>query len=211
MSHGNFLYALTVLVLSMATSAYAGKIELTTYYPAPYGEYKDISAYTLKIGSGGASIPQDGVINFSPQASKTDASGTEGDVYYDASAHNFKYKNNAASGWQDLGGRSKLRSERILIGHIIPDNVEKTWPISFPSGSFTSPPVVLVQMEYFGPGDDGWRFLDTGDWSGGAYLFVMWVWVRNITKDGFDLVVRTNWPGHTVNWQAYCNYIAFGM
>ena len=26
------------------TSAYAGKMELTTYYPAPYGEYKDLQA-----------------------------------------------------------------------------------------------------------------------------------------------------------------------
>jgi hypothetical protein len=26
----------------MAPAAYAGKVELTTYYPAPYGEYKEI-------------------------------------------------------------------------------------------------------------------------------------------------------------------------
>ena len=26
------------------SGAYAGKVELTTYYPAPYGEYKDITA-----------------------------------------------------------------------------------------------------------------------------------------------------------------------
>ena len=26
------------------SSAYAGKTELTTYYPSPYGEYKDVKA-----------------------------------------------------------------------------------------------------------------------------------------------------------------------
>jgi hypothetical protein len=39
-----FLGALTLGVLTMAPSAYAGKMELTTYYPAPYGEYKQLKA-----------------------------------------------------------------------------------------------------------------------------------------------------------------------
>jgi hypothetical protein len=30
-------------MLVIASTAYAGKVELTTYYPAPYGEYKDVS------------------------------------------------------------------------------------------------------------------------------------------------------------------------
>ena len=37
------LCGLIVLVIVMAPFAYAGKVELTTYYPAPYGEYKIIT------------------------------------------------------------------------------------------------------------------------------------------------------------------------
>ncbi|MDD5226404.1 MAG: hypothetical protein PHV97_04365 [Candidatus Omnitrophica bacterium] len=33
-----------VSVVVFASNAYAGKVELTTYYPAPYGEYKDVKA-----------------------------------------------------------------------------------------------------------------------------------------------------------------------
>ena len=38
-----FSYGLIVVILMMAPSAHAGKIELTTYYPAPTGEYKTLS------------------------------------------------------------------------------------------------------------------------------------------------------------------------
>lgn len=33
-----------VLVLLMSPMVYAGKVELTTYYPVPDGEYKDLRA-----------------------------------------------------------------------------------------------------------------------------------------------------------------------
>ncbi len=33
-----------VLVLTMAPFVYAGKVELTTYYPAPFGEYSELKA-----------------------------------------------------------------------------------------------------------------------------------------------------------------------
>jgi len=50
MAQKAFLFVLIVLVLAMAPSAFAGKMELTTYYPAPYGEYKDIKASgSLKV------------------------------------------------------------------------------------------------------------------------------------------------------------------
>ena len=37
------VFALTALIFSPAT-LFAGKIELTTYYPAPYGEYKNLTS-----------------------------------------------------------------------------------------------------------------------------------------------------------------------
>ena len=38
------LLALAILTFLVIPAAYAGKTELTTYYPAPYGEYKDLQA-----------------------------------------------------------------------------------------------------------------------------------------------------------------------
>ena len=46
------LVVLFVSIFVAAPSAQAGKVELTTYYPAPYGEYKDVkSTYSLKVPS----------------------------------------------------------------------------------------------------------------------------------------------------------------
>ena len=38
------LFAFAGLVLLITASAYAGKVELTTYYPAPNGEYSKLEA-----------------------------------------------------------------------------------------------------------------------------------------------------------------------
>ncbi len=43
-------FALAGLVLLITASAYAGKVELTTYYPSPNGEYSSLQATTtLKV------------------------------------------------------------------------------------------------------------------------------------------------------------------
>lgn len=104
----------TVLILIMALSAYAGKVELTTYYPARYGEYKDISTYTLKIGEGNTNTPADSMINFkgiSPTSPATDPEGVnDGDLYYNtqtAGSHKFRYFDSSVTNggaWKDLGG-----------------------------------------------------------------------------------------------------------
>lgn len=44
------LLCLLVLAFEVAPAAYAGRSELTTYYPAPYGEYQDLEAnHSLKM------------------------------------------------------------------------------------------------------------------------------------------------------------------
>ena len=45
-----FSFALIIFVLVTVPAAFAGKVELTTYYPAPYGEYSELQASTkLKV------------------------------------------------------------------------------------------------------------------------------------------------------------------
>ncbi len=46
MFRGTLLGVVFVAAFVFASSAYAGKVELTTYYPAPYGEYKEIKTTT---------------------------------------------------------------------------------------------------------------------------------------------------------------------
>ena len=41
---------LAMVAFVLVPNAYAGRVELTTYYPAPYGEYKDLKASnSLKV------------------------------------------------------------------------------------------------------------------------------------------------------------------
>lgn len=51
-----FWGSLIAFVLTMAPSIYAGKVELTTYYPAPMGEYQDLKA-TNSVEVGTPAVP----------------------------------------------------------------------------------------------------------------------------------------------------------
>ena len=48
---GKFLFSLTGLVLWVVTNTYAGKIELTTYYPSPAGEYTSLQSKGACVGA----------------------------------------------------------------------------------------------------------------------------------------------------------------
>jgi hypothetical protein len=56
-----FLRTFIVLTVAMMPAAFAGKVELTTYYPAPYGEYSQLKATgtntsddTINLEAGGS-------------------------------------------------------------------------------------------------------------------------------------------------------------
>lgn len=48
------LFGVFLVLLAVAFYAYAGEVKLTTYYPAPYGEYKKVVATTLGVGDNDA-------------------------------------------------------------------------------------------------------------------------------------------------------------
>jgi len=73
-----FFWSLIIFTCVMATSMYAGKVELTTYYPAPYGEYNQLSANKQTYASDKVQPGTSGRIRLEPQAgdpSVTDAGG----------------------------------------------------------------------------------------------------------------------------------------
>jgi len=51
------LFCVFIVLLVVTFFTYAGEVKMTTYYPAPYGEYKKMTAKTLGVGDIGAPDP----------------------------------------------------------------------------------------------------------------------------------------------------------
>ena len=124
MAKNIFLWALAVLMCVLVPSAYAGKVELTTYYPAPTGEYTNLettnltskgdtqlatTAGNVDVGSAAnpASLTVNNTLTFAPVigAAADQVGGSEGSMRYSSNAGGtgvggFLYRNN--SGWVPL-------------------------------------------------------------------------------------------------------------
>ena len=102
--------SIILLLFSITTLSYAEDevIELTTYYPAPYGEYDELQGNKLAVGSTAIMPTTDGAINFSTvNDSIAEPVGAEGDIYYSGKDSEFKYHDGSASSpWKTLGGSS---------------------------------------------------------------------------------------------------------
>ena len=108
----SFWGGLIILTCAMSPFVYAGKMELTTYYPSPFGEYSVLATNKLTVGTvapaGGTNIP--GFItmvgqvgNPTASTSPTDASLPAGSFFYDTTdTGQFKYKDNNGA-WQRMG------------------------------------------------------------------------------------------------------------
>lgn len=69
-----FLCVVFVMVFFMGVSSMAEEITLTTYYPAPYGNYEELQATMLAVGSATTMPASDGTIN----AQSYEVDGTAG-------------------------------------------------------------------------------------------------------------------------------------
>jgi hypothetical protein len=96
-------YVAVFIILCLTLSCYAQnseEITFTTYYPSPYGSYRELDANYINI----INTPNDpGMINFLPGSAPAAGVGSEGSLYYDSTLHKFMYKNNTGS-WGPLGG-----------------------------------------------------------------------------------------------------------
>ncbi len=109
------------LILAMTPSAYAGKVELTTYYPAPYGEYKTLSTTenaAFASTSGGVNVGSttnhailavDNTLTLAPVTGNAGAQsgGTAGSIRYSSDGNGagvggMLYSD--GSSWKNLGG-----------------------------------------------------------------------------------------------------------
>jgi len=107
-----FLVASLLAGCSIVFAQNQEDITLTTYYPAPYGEYNSLSANSFAVGSG-ASVPAtSGVIAFeSIDTSSGDLPGTIGDLYFDdgeATTRSEGLYYLGSSGWTRAGGGGSL-------------------------------------------------------------------------------------------------------
>lgn len=95
-------YILLALLLLLPAVCFAQEtLTISTYYPSPYGSYKDLQTETLTLGDNVASPQVGGVATFVPSLSAP-ATPVEGMMYYDNGTHQFKYRNNTTT-WQNLG------------------------------------------------------------------------------------------------------------
>lgn len=89
------LSVLIVLLLAITPLAFAGKIELTTYYPAPMGEYDKLQSKGSCVGTAceASDVPEDSL-----KIKKT-AAGTGGDLTVERNV--------------DIQGEAKINSAKI--------------------------------------------------------------------------------------------------
>lgn len=121
-----FLYNLIVLVLAMAPSAHAGKVELTTYYPAPFGEYSSLNAADSFIpprkttAQRTAIIPVQGMVIFNTDTTRLEV--------YDGS-------NWVAAGTNSTPSIFAATTSATVDATSYEDLVQITLPSTFPGGS----------------------------------------------------------------------------
>jgi len=107
------LLALSITVLSYAADE---EIELTTYYPAPYGEYEEVTADRLSVGDTGSTHANSGIMNFKVVNDDTSSGGTvpdgtQGNIYYSQVDNELKYNDGTAPrDWKSLGSTTASSS-----------------------------------------------------------------------------------------------------
>jgi hypothetical protein len=180
----------TLFLMVGIASADDEEITLTTYYPAPYGEYEELSTNKLAIGPGATMPENDGVISFSPLTSglggTAPTEGNLGDIYFDGTDKEFKYwKQEAASGsFKSLSGET---SNQAICFFVHRNNVDQavakethtrlmfTHQVSNVSGGFQ-----LVDSKFVAPED-------------GYYVFTGSVYIGNIkNEEDFGLEIYKN-------------------
>ena len=98
---------------------FAGRVDLTTYYPAPYGEYSQLRSNKATLGTNATIPATEGVMNFGGIAVEPAITGVaatnpnDGDLYYNtttAGSHKFRYfdGSDGSGKWKDLGGGGAL-------------------------------------------------------------------------------------------------------
>ena len=92
------LSSLIVLALAITPSAFAGKVELTTYYPAPYGEYAQLQASDSFIPPRMTTIQRDAI------STTTNPPLTQGMVIFNTTTNRLEVYNGTA--WGSGGGVS---------------------------------------------------------------------------------------------------------
>jgi hypothetical protein len=144
--------------VSLAFSQNTEEITFTTYYPSPYGSYKELDTNRLRIGNPSNPVSADGVVRFNP-INLTGACN-EGEIYYDNVAHSFKYCDNNGA-WKNLGGgRLKvIAGRRSYQGGAIFYSPGATAQDFIAVGTFPPPAVSNIIGSSFAPDSTSWGIL----------------------------------------------------
>ncbi len=86
--------------LPLVCFAIEHKVNITTYYPAPYGAYNELQTNKLRVGESTGDDLDQGVVQFESLTANPTAG--EGSIYYNSSSRQFRYRDN--SSWKGFGG-----------------------------------------------------------------------------------------------------------
>jgi len=122
-----------VLILALLFSTvclFAGESEqitVTTYYPSPYGSYKELNTVNLNITNspeGTGSINVRGANR--PPATGVNGVG-EGSLYYNTGLHQFMYMDNTNT-WKQFGGSSSGSYTHYCFNNNLPGGLTPACP-----------------------------------------------------------------------------------
>jgi len=114
-----FVFIFNLISYQAVTEADDEEVILTTYYPAPHGNYNNLQADTLTIGRGTpAAADQVGVVGFTPRVRPS--SPQTGDLYFDNGASGsvaagLYFKD--ASGWRSAisSSETKVMAQQVNL------------------------------------------------------------------------------------------------
>ena len=92
------------LVLFIPSILYAGTTTLTTYYPAPTGNYNQITANKQALGTAAQPTTSGDVTLQVHGAAPPSEAGVQGEIAY--GSNGYLYVNNGSSTWIQQGGDS---------------------------------------------------------------------------------------------------------
>lgn len=120
-------------------------MEIVTWYPSPWNAYDELRSNRIVVGGGDAEKdplpPPWGTIVFKPlqSAPVTTSEGTvsEGMMYYDSSAHEFRYSSDGST-WKPVGG-SGMESSDVSASSVNVNTVKGYTKVTVNGQSYAMP------------------------------------------------------------------------
>ena len=167
---------LVAFLLSVSSVSYAEdeSIELTTYYPAPYGDYDELSANEIKLN---------------PHNSPSSAAGNEGNLYYDATENQLQISDGTNYINVGVGGGIDF-VDQSSIGYIRLGDFQMCWGRGFFAASSPATARRYINIIFQMPFISIPAVSVTPDWP--EDVFKVGVSRNTLTNNGFSAMTQSD-------------------